>query len=249
MEQVCAALADLVRDHPDLSVVFPVHPNPRVRDVVRPALGGLERVHLIEPQGYAEFVALMKRSYLILTDSGGVQEEAPALGKPVLVLRDETERPEAVAAGTVQLVGTARARSGRPSRPCSPRPSGIVGSRPSSTLWRRLGRRADRPGRAPPARDRDRADAARRGVVAAVFGSESHRRGTLSYNGGVATREEGGERKAKGTRQRTKAESERRSKIRRRSPLSLPRLRALCLLPFAVCILPDPFPSGPDARI
>jgi UDP-N-acetylglucosamine 2-epimerase (non-hydrolysing) len=108
LEQICAAVADLVRDHPDLSVVFPVHPNPRVREVVGPALGGLDRVHLVEPQGYAEFVALMKRSYLILTDSGGVQEEAPALGKPVLVLRDETERPEAVAAGTVQLVGTRR---------------------------------------------------------------------------------------------------------------------------------------------
>lgn len=108
MEEVCAALADLVRRHGDLSVVFPVHPNPRVREVVGPALGGLDRVHLIEPQGYAEFVALMKGAYLILTDSGGVQEEAPALGKPVLVLRDETERPEAVAAGTVQVVGTDR---------------------------------------------------------------------------------------------------------------------------------------------
>ena len=108
LEQICAAIADLVCDHPDLSVVFPVHPNPRVREVVGPRLGGLDRVHLVEPQGYAPFVALMKRSYLILTDSGGVQEEAPALGKPVLVLRDETERPEAVAAGTVQLVGTRR---------------------------------------------------------------------------------------------------------------------------------------------
>ena len=108
LEEICGALADLVSRHEDLSVVFPVHPNPRVRDVVEPSLGGLERVHLVEPQGYAEFVALMKRSYLILTDSGGVQEEAPALGKPVLVLRDETERPEAVAAGTVQLVGTGR---------------------------------------------------------------------------------------------------------------------------------------------
>ena len=108
LSHICEALADLVRRHHDLSVVFPVHPNPRVRDVVRLALGGLERVQLVEPQGYSEFVALMKRSYLILTDSGGVQEEAPALGKPVLVLRDETERPEAVAAGTVQLVGTRR---------------------------------------------------------------------------------------------------------------------------------------------
>jgi UDP-N-acetylglucosamine 2-epimerase (non-hydrolysing) len=106
--RICQALAELVRRHDDLSVVFPVHPNPRVRRVVEPALGGLERVHLVEPLGYAGFVAMMKRSYLILTDSGGVQEEAPALGKPVLVLRDETERPEAVAAGTVQLVGTRR---------------------------------------------------------------------------------------------------------------------------------------------
>ena len=106
--EICAAVADLIRAHDDLSVVVPVHPNPRVGGVVRTALGGLDRVHLVEPQGYPEFVALMKRSYLILTDSGGVQEEAPALGKPVLVLRDETERPEAVAAGTVQLVGTNR---------------------------------------------------------------------------------------------------------------------------------------------
>ncbi len=106
LEQICEAVAELVRRHRDLSIVFPVHPNPRVSKVVRGKLGRLDRVHLIEPQGYREFVALMKRSYLILTDSGGVQEEAPALGKPVLVLRDETERPEAVAAGTVQLVGT-----------------------------------------------------------------------------------------------------------------------------------------------
>jgi UDP-N-acetylglucosamine 2-epimerase (non-hydrolysing) len=108
LEQICAAISELVREHPDLSIVFPVHPNPRVRSVVDRALGGLDRVSLVEPQGYVEFVALMKRSYLILTDSGGVQEEAPALGKPVLVLRDETERPEAVAAGSVQLVGTRR---------------------------------------------------------------------------------------------------------------------------------------------
>jgi UDP-N-acetylglucosamine 2-epimerase (non-hydrolysing) len=108
--QICLALADLIRSHHDLSVVFPVHPNPRVRAVVHQMLGGLPRVSLVDPQGYAEFVALMKGSYLILTDSGGVQEEAPALGKPVLVLREETERPEAVAAGTVELVGTRRER-------------------------------------------------------------------------------------------------------------------------------------------
>ncbi len=162
LANICAAVAELVRRHEDLSVVFPVHPNPRVRGVVEPALGGLERVHLVEPLGYAEFVALMKRSYLILTDSGGVQEEAPALGKPVLVLRDETERPEAVAAGTVELVGTrTRAIAGAvEALLASPeryrRFSTVV-----EPLRRRLGRRADRPGRAPPPRARRRADAGR----------------------------------------------------------------------------------------
>jgi UDP-N-acetylglucosamine 2-epimerase (non-hydrolysing) len=108
LAQVCAALRDLVERREDLSVVFPVHPNPRVREVVNRGLAGLERVHLIEPAGYPEFVALMKGAFLVLTDSGGVQEEAPALGKPVLVLREETERPEAVAAGTARVVGPHR---------------------------------------------------------------------------------------------------------------------------------------------
>jgi UDP-N-acetylglucosamine 2-epimerase (non-hydrolysing) len=106
LEHVCEALARLIERHPDLSVVFPVHPNPRVVEIVKPRLGQLDRVHLIDPQGYVEFVGLMKQAFLILTDSGGLQEEAPALGKPVLVLRDETERPEAILAGTAQLVGT-----------------------------------------------------------------------------------------------------------------------------------------------
>jgi UDP-N-acetylglucosamine 2-epimerase (non-hydrolysing) len=109
LEHICAALCELLRYRPDLSIVFPVHPNPSVRDIVADRLGNLDRVQLIAPVGYPEFVALMKASFLILTDSGGVQEEAPALGKPVLILRDATERPEAVAAGSALVVGTRRA--------------------------------------------------------------------------------------------------------------------------------------------
>ena len=108
MEEICAAMLDLVGRDDDLSVVYPVHPNPNVREVVADRLGGHDRIHLIDPVGYREFVALIRRSFLVLTDSGGVQEEAPALGKPVLVLRDETERPEALAAGTARLVGPRR---------------------------------------------------------------------------------------------------------------------------------------------
>lgn len=110
MRHVYKALKQLVDEFPDIEVVFPVHKNPKVREVVRQELGGVERVHLIDPLDYEPFANLMHRSYLILTDSGGVQEEAPALGKPVLVLRDTTERPEAVAAGTVKLIGTDRSR-------------------------------------------------------------------------------------------------------------------------------------------
>src|SRR5690606_23959146 len=91
---------------PDLWLVFSVHRNPQVRAAVAEALGGLPRVLLLDPLDYAPFVAVMRRAYLILTDSGGIQEEAPVLGKPVLVLRETTERPEAVAAGTARLVGT-----------------------------------------------------------------------------------------------------------------------------------------------
>lgn len=104
--RICRALASIVKRNPDVEVVYPVHLNPNVRGPVRAHLAGLERVHLIEPLEYLPFVHLMKRAYLILTDSGGIQEEAPALGKPVLVLRDKTERPEAVEAGTAVLVGT-----------------------------------------------------------------------------------------------------------------------------------------------
>ncbi len=102
---ICAALAGLAR-RDDLQIVYPVHLNPQVRNVVMKELGGLGNVHLIEPLDYLDFVWFMQRAYLILTDSGGVQEEAPYLGKPVLVMREVTERPEAVRAGTVALVGT-----------------------------------------------------------------------------------------------------------------------------------------------
>ena len=106
MRQVYRALRDVLEAHSDTVAVFPVHKNPKVRDVVEAELGGHDRVVLIEPLDYEPFANLLNNSALILTDSGGIQEEAPSLGKPVLVLRDTTERPEAVAAGTVRLVGT-----------------------------------------------------------------------------------------------------------------------------------------------
>lgn len=105
-ERICQALVQTARQFPDVDVVYPVHLNPNVREPVNRLLAGVSNIHLIEPLDYLPFVYLMSRSYLILTDSGGIQEEAPALGKPVLVMRDTTERPEAVAAGTVKLVGT-----------------------------------------------------------------------------------------------------------------------------------------------
>ena len=110
MRHVYKALRQLTEEFADVEIVFPVHRNPKVREVVNAELGGLAKVHLIDPLDYEPFANLMHRSYLILTDSGGVQEEAPALGKPVLVLRDTTERPEAVTAGTVKLIGTDRQR-------------------------------------------------------------------------------------------------------------------------------------------
>ncbi|WP_182186847.1 non-hydrolyzing UDP-N-acetylglucosamine 2-epimerase [Pectinatus frisingensis] len=110
MRHVYKAMKQLVTEYPDIEMVFPVHKNPLVRKVVNEELGGLNRVHLIDPLDYEPFANLMHRSYLILTDSGGIQEEAPSLGKPVLVLRDTTERPEAIKAGTVKLIGTERSR-------------------------------------------------------------------------------------------------------------------------------------------
>jgi UDP-N-acetylglucosamine 2-epimerase (non-hydrolysing) len=105
-ERICAAIAELALRHPDIDLVYPVHLNPNVREPVNRLLCGRPNVHLIEPQDYLPFVYLMQRCHIILTDSGGIQEEAPSLGKPVLVMRETTERPEAVQAGTVRLVGT-----------------------------------------------------------------------------------------------------------------------------------------------
>lgn len=106
LKNICSAISQIIDLQSDIEIVFSVHRNPSVRETVREILDEKERVHLLELLGYEEFVHLMDRSYLILTDSGGIQEEAPALGKPVLVLRQITERPEAIEAGTARLVGT-----------------------------------------------------------------------------------------------------------------------------------------------
>lgn len=105
-ERICEALRRIALEHKDCQIIYPVHLNPNVQEPVNRLLQGINNVHLIEPQDYLPFVHLMTRATVILTDSGGIQEEAPSLGKPVLVMRETTERPEAVAAGTVKLVGT-----------------------------------------------------------------------------------------------------------------------------------------------
>lgn len=105
-EQICHALAEIAANNPDVQIVYPVHLNPNVSEPVNRILGHIDNIMLIEPQEYLPFVWLMNHAWLILTDSGGIQEEAPSLGKPVLVMRETTERPEAIDAGTVRLVGT-----------------------------------------------------------------------------------------------------------------------------------------------
>jgi len=110
MEGMCRAVADIVRSADDLRAVLPVHPNPRVQETVARVLGDEPRVHLVAPLEYEEFAHLMQRCCIVLTDSGGIQEEAPSLGKPVLVLREKTERPEAIEAGTAKFVGVDRDR-------------------------------------------------------------------------------------------------------------------------------------------
>ena len=106
LQRICKSIQILAESNLEVDFIYPVHLNPKVREPVNELLSSYPNIYLIEPQGYVEFVYLMMNSYLILTDSGGIQEEAPALGKPVLVMRDTTERPEAVSAGTVKLVGT-----------------------------------------------------------------------------------------------------------------------------------------------
>lgn len=103
---ICLALANIAKNNPEIQIIYPVHLNPNVQTPVNELLSGIENIKLIPPQDYLPFIYLMRKSYLILTDSGGIQEEAPSLGKPVLVMRDTTERPEAIVAGTVKLVGT-----------------------------------------------------------------------------------------------------------------------------------------------
>lgn len=105
-ERICQSLAEIAKMHNDVQIVYPVHLNPNVREPVNRLLKDIDNIYLIEPQDYLPFVYLMNQAFLILTDSGGIQEEAPSLGKPVLVMRETTERPEAVEAGTVKLVGT-----------------------------------------------------------------------------------------------------------------------------------------------
>jgi UDP-N-acetylglucosamine 2-epimerase (non-hydrolysing) len=107
-EEICQALHDIATDNPDIQVIYPVHLNPNVLEPVNRILSTLNNVHLIEPMEYLAFVKLMDLSYLVLTDSGGIQEEAPSLGKPVLVMRDTSERPEGIDAGTVKLVGSSK---------------------------------------------------------------------------------------------------------------------------------------------
>jgi UDP-N-acetylglucosamine 2-epimerase len=109
LEQICSAVAELAR-RDDVEIVWPVHPNPDISATVRSTLDGKPNIRLVEPLEYAPFIDLVRKAHILLTDSGGIQEEAPALGKPVLVLREKTERPEAVAAGTVKLVGHNRQR-------------------------------------------------------------------------------------------------------------------------------------------
>tara|TARA_B110000008_G_C16966964_1_gene562449 strand:- start:183 stop:1316 length:1134 start_codon:yes stop_codon:yes gene_type:complete len=105
-EEICHAIKDIATNNPNIAIIYPVHLNPNVREPVNRILSSLSNVYLVEPMEYLFFIKLMDMSYLILTDSGGIQEEAPSLGKPVLVMRDKTERPEAIKAGTVKLVGT-----------------------------------------------------------------------------------------------------------------------------------------------
>lgn len=109
-DRICNALAEIALRHPQVQIVYPVHLNPNVSEPVNRILRGIDNIKLIDPQDYLPFVYLMDKAYLILTDSGGIQEEAPSLGKPVLVMREATERPEAVSAGTVRLVGTDTAK-------------------------------------------------------------------------------------------------------------------------------------------
>jgi len=106
LASICQGILRLVRERNDIEIVLPVHPNPNVQSIIRPSLGGIDRIHLVDPLDYPQFVWLLNSAYLALSDSGGIQEEMPSLGKPALVMRENTERPEGVKAGVCKLVGT-----------------------------------------------------------------------------------------------------------------------------------------------
>ena len=106
LENICEAVKSIAQAHENIDIVFPVHPNPKIKEVANQLLATIENVHLISPLSYEDFVYLMDKSYFLITDSGGIQEEAPSLKKPVLVMRESTERPEALAAGTIMLVSS-----------------------------------------------------------------------------------------------------------------------------------------------
>jgi UDP-N-acetylglucosamine 2-epimerase (non-hydrolysing) len=153
MRAALLAIRDIVSAHPDVRVLYPVHPNPRVKEVAQDVLGGLDRVSLLEPLGYFEFISAIKTCHLVVTDSGGVQEEAPWFAKPVLVLRQQTERPEAVAAGVAELVGLDRGHIrariqalltddnayAAMARGCSPYGDGLASKRIVEQVGRHLG--------------------------------------------------------------------------------------------------------------
>jgi UDP-N-acetylglucosamine 2-epimerase (non-hydrolysing) len=153
MRGALQAVGDIVRSFPNVRVLFPVHPNPQVQAIAHEILDGMERVSLVDPLGYFEFIAAMKASYLVLTDSGGVQEEAPWFSKPVLVLREETERPEAIEVGAAALVGLDRSRIrakleellndgavyATMSQSCSPYGDGLASQRIAEHVGRYLG--------------------------------------------------------------------------------------------------------------
>ena len=106
MHHMFRAIRRIIEEHKDVKAIYPIHMNPVVREAAKQELGGCDRIHIIEPLDVLDFHNFLNQSYLILTDSGGIQEEAPSLGKPVLVMRDTTERPEGIKAGTLKLVGT-----------------------------------------------------------------------------------------------------------------------------------------------
>ncbi len=153
------AIKDIVEEYSDVEVVFPMHKNPKVRQVAVEEFGKMERIHLIDPLDYEPFANLMNKVYLVMTDSGGIQEEAPALGKPVLVLRDTTERPEAITAGTVKLVGTEKENVyrevklllddkkeyDRMANTCNPYGDGVASRRIAEAILYYYGLRKDKP--------------------------------------------------------------------------------------------------------